>query len=123
MKIEIEIDDSLYECFRKFCPEDIDINILFGKLIEGTISDFATHQEEAIRSSRGEATEEDRRLLEDLSRRRVQRVFDTARKQRYECADCHQQFLIPQGAFGKVACPGCGREWAKEELPKLIIDR
>lgn len=37
----------------------------------------------------------------------------------YECDNCHQQFMIPQQDFEKVKCPGCGKEWTKEELPKL----
>ena len=37
----------------------------------------------------------------------------------YECDNCHQQFMIPQQDFEKVRCPGCGKEWTIEELPKL----
>ena len=37
----------------------------------------------------------------------------------YECDNCHQQFMIPRQGFEKVKCPGCGKEWTKEELPKL----
>ena len=40
----------------------------------------------------------------------------TASPQLYECADCHTRFAVPDVPFEKVACPGCHREYTKEEL-------
>ena len=38
----------------------------------------------------------------------------------YECDVCHQQFSPPPGWAGQnIKCPSCGKEWTKEELPKL----
>lgn len=35
----------------------------------------------------------------------------------FECGDCHTQFAAPPGWEGQnIKCPGCGREYSKEEL-------
>lgn len=39
----------------------------------------------------------------------------------YECGNCHIKFMAPweHRDFDKIGCPGCGKEWTKEELAEL----
>ena len=40
----------------------------------------------------------------------------------FECGDCHTKFSSPAGWEGQpIKCPSCGKEWTREELPKLKI--
>jgi len=121
MKIELELDEGIYQAIKRMAP-GIDIEILLSGLLRAVVITMASHQEECIRAYVGGDKEAKEMLDEELGKS-LPKVIEKARLMEqpavYECDDCHQQFTLPQEDFGKVTCPSCGKKWTKEDLPKL----
>jgi len=117
MKIELELDDRLYQVIKRMAPE-VDIEIALSELIRGVVIMLATHDEEFIRAHAG-GSKEAREIVDEQMRKVLPKIIEKATLGVYECDDCHQQFTLPQEDGDEVACPTCGRKWTKEDLPKL----
>ena len=117
MKIELELDDRLYQVIKKMAPE-VDIEIALSELIKGVIIMLATHDEEFIRAHAG-GSKETQEIVDEQMRKILPKIIEKATLGVYECDDCHQQFTIPQEDFNEVTCPSCGKKWAIEDLPKI----
>ncbi|GAI80416.1 unnamed protein product, partial [marine sediment metagenome] len=117
MKIELELDEGIYQAIKRMAP-GIDIEMVLSELVRGTVIIMATHQEEFMRAYL-EGSKEDKGILDEHLRKLVPKVIEKATLGVYECDDCHQQFTLPQEDFGEVTCPSCGKKWTKEDLPKI----
>jgi len=122
MKIELELDEGIYQAIKRMAP-DVDIGILLSGLIRGVVITMATHSIEDIQAYNTASLEgsKEAREIDGQMLKLIPKVIEKARLGVYECDDCHQQFTIPQEDFDKVTCPSCGREWTREELAKLKI--
>lgn len=120
MKIQLELDEHLYQVIKRMAPE-IDLEIALSGLLRAAVITIATHltEFEAFQGGSKEAKE----MLNEELLKLLPKVIEEARLTEppavYECDDCHQQFTLPQEDFGEVTCPSCGRKWIKEDLPKL----
>ncbi len=117
MKIELELDEGIYQAIKSMAP-GIDIEMALSELVRGTVIIMATHQEEFMRAFL-EGSKEDREIIDEQMRKLVPKVIEKATLGVYECDNCHQQFTIPQEDFDEVTCPSCDKKWAIEDLPKI----
>ncbi|GAJ14245.1 unnamed protein product [marine sediment metagenome] len=76
MKIELELDDRLYQVIKRMAPE-VDIEIALSELIRGVIIIMATHDEEFIRACVG-GSKEAKEILDGQLRKVLPKIIEKA---------------------------------------------
>ncbi|GAJ09917.1 unnamed protein product [marine sediment metagenome] len=76
MKIELELDEGIYQAIKRMAP-GIDIEMVLSELVRGTVIIMATHQEEFMRAYL-EGSKEDKGILDEHLRKLVPKVIEKA---------------------------------------------